>query len=743
MAPAVPLIAAVAGAGAASAISGGLLAGGLFGGLEAGLINAGVGFTFTGAASLIGSIGGFVVSTAIDAVGSRLFAPGKPGAPAAVLKPGIMVRETLESHKIIYGTQKISGPIVFIATTDSARSGTNGFVHIVIALAGHEVDSIGTIYFNENPITLNSSGFGNSAPYWSTGTPNAQAISTSVRNEEVLTVTTSASHGFSAGDLVVLSGQSDASMDGSYIIATVPTGSTLTVANGGPNSSATGGTATDNTNASDTNGYVRVKKHTGSATQTVDSDLLAEIPGWDSSHTLSGIAYVYVRLEYNSTAFGQGIPNISAVVNGKKVYDPRNSSTAVSSNVALCIRDYLTSDYGFNCNISEINDTYVSAAANHCDESVTLTTGGSQNRYTANGILDTAQAPIDNLNLLVAAMAGAVTYVQGEFRPYAGVYDSTVGDLDTTMLAGTVKVHTRTTRQQLFNAVQGTYVDPSLNYQATDFPQVVNPTYTANDGGTQIFKDIQLPFTNHPEAAQRIAKVILEQGRQGIMLELTLNHLALPLAVFDTVTYTDSTLGWNQKIFRIRKLTTAGIGPIQLLMQEEASANYDWNSGDATVNDPAPDTNLPNPQVVGGLTGVSITSRAVNTTATGTQVYNLVLMWAQPADSFVINGGQVEIQYKLHSDTNWRPSFFVNASLTQADILSSSVNVAYDVRARAVNTIGAVSNWTEIDDILVGSSGGIGTSLDWGSVANVVGTSNDWGSVANAVGTSNDWGSVA
>ena len=560
-----------------------------------------------------------------------------------------------------------------------------------------------------------------------------------VRTTEVLTITTSSAHGFTVGDVVVLKGQSDSSMDGTYVVVTVPGGTTFTISNGGPNSSATGGSATNTTNSSDTNGYVRVNKHTGSVVQIADPDLMAEIPGWDASHTLSGIAYIYVRLEYNASKFGQGIPNISAVVNGKRVYDPRDGNTAFSTNTALCIRDYLISDYGFDCAVSEINDTYVMAAANHCDEAVTLTTGGTQSRYTANGVIDTAQAPIDNLNILVAAMAGTVTYVQGQFRPYAGVYDGTVGDLDTTMLADTVKVHTRTTRQQLFNALQGTYLDPSQNWQATDFPQVVNDTYTADDGGTRIFKDIQLPLTNHPEAAQRIAKVILEQGRQGIMLELTLNHLALPLAVFDTVTYTDPILGWDHKVFRIRKLTTAGIGPVQLLLQEEASANYDWNSGNATVIDPAPDTTLPDPFTVDAPSGVAYSSRSIAATG-GVNVYNLVLAWTQNTDAFVYNGGEMEIQYKLHTDANWRPSFFVGGDQIQADILSSAINVAYDLRVRCVNSLGTPSNWIELDNAIIGASGGVGSTNDWGNWTVGPGPTMDWGNFTVAPTIFNDWG---
>jgi hypothetical protein len=728
MPPAVPLIAAVAGAAVTAEVG-------------ASLTVFAIGSFYTGLggavfSELAGSLAGFVVSTAIDAVGSRLFAPKK----TTIVQPGIMVRETIETHKIVYGTQLVSGPIVYIGTTDSSRSGTNGFVHIVIALAGHQVDSIETIYFNENPITINSSGYATSAPYWNAGTTNPQAISTSVRTTEIVTVTTAAAHGFSTGDLVVMSGESDASMDGSYIITSTPTSTTFTYPNGGPNSSGTGGTATDTTNPSNTNGYVRVKTHTGSPAQVVDPDMEAEIPGWDSTHTLSGIAYVYVRLEYSPNIFGQGIPNISAIVNGKQVYDPRTAMTVWSDNAALCVRDYLTSDYGFNCDDDEINDDYFSAAANHCDESVTLTTGGSQNRYTVNGMMDTADAPIDNLNSLVAAMAGTVTYVQGQFRGYAGVYDDTVGDLDTTMLASTVKVHTRTTRQQLFNAVQGTYIDPSLNWQPTDFPQIVNATYTADDGGTQIFKDIQLPFTNHPEAAQRIAKVILEQGRQGIMVELTLNHLALPLAVFDTVTYTDPTLGWDHKVFRIRKLTTPGIGPIQITMQEEASESYDWDSGDATVIDPAPDTNLPDPTTILAPTGVAQSSR-MTTTSGGDSVWNLVLTWTLHPDAFVqANPQGIEIEYKLHADTAWRPSFFVRGSQTQADILTSSVNVAYDLRIRAVNTLGFCSNWVELDNVSIGTSGGVGATNDWGNWTTSPGPTLDWGNWTTSATAFNDWG---
>ena len=55
---------------------------------------------------------------------------------------------------------------------------------------------------------------------------------------------------------------------------------------------------------------------------------------------------------------------------GKKVFDPRTGLTSFSSNPALCIRDYLLSDYGLGAALDEIDEASFIAAANLCDEPV-------------------------------------------------------------------------------------------------------------------------------------------------------------------------------------------------------------------------------------------------------------------------------------------------------------------------------------------------------------------------------------
>ena len=93
---------------------------------------------------------------------------------------------------------------------------------------------------------------------------------------------------------------------------------------------------------------------------------------WDTTHTMSGIAHIYVRIKYDTETLKGSVPNIACLVKGKKLFDPRNSTTVWSSNPALAIRDYLTNTvYGCRVDASEIDDEAIKAAANVCDETVT------------------------------------------------------------------------------------------------------------------------------------------------------------------------------------------------------------------------------------------------------------------------------------------------------------------------------------------------------------------------------------
>jgi hypothetical protein len=602
----IPVIAAVAGSAAAGAG-----------------IAAGIGLTAF-AATAFDAAFGFVVSTAINQLGSRLVSQ-KPKSSALnqdAAGRAVTLRSSIASHKVIYGTAKVSGPLVYVATTQSGTgqatpAKVNKMLHLVTALAGHEVEEIGDVYFNDRVVTLQSAsgGFVTSAPYKASGGPS----------------------------------------------------------------------------------YAFVKKMLGADDQEADPTMLANCPGWTADHRLRGIAYLYVRLEYNPDIFPTGIPNVSAVVKGKKVYDPRDDTTAWSANTALCVRDYLASDYGFGCSDDEINDTYFIAAANLCDEDVTTATG-TEDRYTCNGVIDTASAPLDNLAALVTSCAGAVTYVQGQFRLHGASYDSPAGDIDETILAGPVKVRTRAPRKELFNAVKGTYVDPTKSWQPTDFPPVTNSTYETEDGGEQVFRDIELPFTTSSATAQRLAKIALEKARQGIVVEMAVMHHAMKFAVFDVVNVTNTQMGWSDKAFRILKWSTTGMGPVNLVLQEESSASYDWDSGEETTTDTAPDTDLPDPFTVEPPGALTVTeSLYVTRDGLGVKA-KASLSWLESADAFL---KEYQAEYKPTSATDY--TVLPRTSDTATEILDITPG-DYDFRVKAISQLGVSSAYTSAMKTIIGLS---------------------------------------
>lgn len=516
----------------------------------------------------------------------------------------------IETRKIIYGRRRVGGQVTFRTTTSAGQdnlgndvTGNNQFLHIVISLAGHEVDEIETIYFDDIALTLDGNGFATNTEY-----------------------------------------VDDATIS-----------------------------------------YVRIKKHNGSDSQTADTDLVSEVDQWTVAHQLRGVAYIYVRLQYNQNMFNS-IPNITAIVKGAKVFDPRSGLTEWSQNPALCINDYLTATYGLRVPSTEIDQTTLTASANTCEESVTLIDGSTQDRYTCDIVLDTGASLGQNIEQLTSCLAAPVTYSQGTFFINVGAYETPTVTIDESWFISELNVTTRQSRRDLFNAVRGVYIDENKNYVPTDFTSVTNPTYEIQDGGERLYLDIQLGGTVNQERAQRMAKILLEKGRQGISFEATLNMKALQFKVWDTVMVDNDTLGWSAKTFRIVEweLRPNGEG-IHCVFQEETAASYSWSAGEATVVDPSPDTNLPNPFSVTAPGAPNVTEALYQTIDSSGLKIKLIVSWAASPDAFLL--GYI-LEYKLSTDS----AYIVLPLVTETQTTIFDVEPElYDLRVKAVNRIGAQS----------------------------------------------------
>jgi predicted phage tail protein len=84
---------------------------------------------------------------------------------------------------------------------------------------------------------------------------------------------------------------------------------------------------------------------------------------------LRGFTYTVIRLDLRQAEFQGGLPDISVLMKGRKLYDPRTGVTAWSQNPALVIYDYLTSEM---CGVdpADLPTGHFITAANVCDEQI-------------------------------------------------------------------------------------------------------------------------------------------------------------------------------------------------------------------------------------------------------------------------------------------------------------------------------------------------------------------------------------
>jgi hypothetical protein len=353
--------------------------------------------------------------------------------------------------------------------------------------------------------------------------------------------------------------------------------------------------------------FVHWEKKLGAPGEPAFPGLIAQSSQWTANHRQDGRASCYVRLKWSADLFPNGIPTITFDIKGKPVFDPRTGLTAYSESPTLCVRDYLTDPViGLAESAASVDDPLAIAAANVCDQSVALRSGGSEAQFACNGSFSLDQVPKDIMTGLLSAMAGTAVYAEGKWKIYAAAFRGTSITLTDNDLRDSMKVQTLLSRRDLCNGVKGVYRDPNNQWQPGDFPSVQNAAYIAQDNGfapTQnkgpwafavgyvlgdcvfdngsawwcklphnstfanepsaaggsavwtvapeiIWMDLALQYEISPSRAQRIAKIHLERTRRQIDVQFPGRLNALQAEVADVVQITrQARFGWNQKTF--------------------------------------------------------------------------------------------------------------------------------------------------------------------------------------------------
>jgi hypothetical protein len=320
-------------------------------------------------------------------------------------------------------------------------------------------------------------------------------------------------------------------------------------------------------------GKVQVWSHAGHPDQGADAVLVAESGGrWTHNHRLRGRAYTHLRLRYDQEAFASGIPNLSRLVRGRKLWVPRDGATRWSANAALCILDYLMAPLGLAAGPDEIDVAGWIAQANICDEPV-ATLAGSEPRYTCNGVLDLAGRPLDNLESLLTSCAGRLSFTGGKWRLAVGAWQPPTVILGENELRAPVSYRPWRSRRDLVNIVRGAFTSPAHNWQPTDYPPVADAASIAADDGEAALT-LDLPFTTSHTMAQRIARIALRQNRRQKSLDWPANLAGLRLAAGYPVAVSLGRLGLTGTPFRVETWRLTEEMGVDLALAEDGSEVY-------------------------------------------------------------------------------------------------------------------------------------------------------------------------
>ena len=454
---------------------------------------------------------------------------------------------------------------------------------------------------------------------------------------------------------------------------------------------------------------IRVEPHFGTDGQSASS-LLSTLSSWGSNHKLSGLCYLALRFKWNQDAF-TGIPKVQAKIQGRKVVFYNSGlaaqTAAYKTNPAWCLLDYLTNErYGKGIAISEIDLQSFYDASVVCETQVTPYSGASDiNIFDTNAAIDTSQKIIDNVRELLKGCRGYLPYTNGKYKLIIETTGSAAITLTEDDIIGGYNLSIPT-KNERYNRVIVGFVNPARNFQVDEvqFPPIDDSGLTSADrhatmktadGGFLLEGRFAFKTLTSPYQAEEMAEVILRRSREALTLGINVSFDAYDLAIGDIVNITHSSLGFSAKAFRVMGLTFNEDFTIGLSLVEYQASHYTWATK-AQVSS-TPSTNLPNPFTIQPPASVTLSDTLIEYND-GTVIVALDVAIGASPDSFI---DFYQVEYKLSTDSNF--IIYAQGSGLNHRVLNVIDQQTYDVRVKAVNTLGVSSTYVSAQRKIVGA----------------------------------------
>jgi hypothetical protein len=467
--------------------------------------------------------------------------------------------------------------------------------------------------------------------------------------------------------------------------------------------------ADPNVEGSSAESLIRVEPHFGTDGQSASS-LLSTLSSWGSNHKLSGLCYLALRFKWNQNAFG-GIPRVQAKIQGKKVKTYNSSlveqSASYQVNPSWCLLDYLTNTrYGKGLAVSELDLQSFYDASQVCETQVTPYSGSSDiNIFDCNTVLDTSKPIIDNVREFLKGCRGYLPYNAGKYNLIVETTGSASITLTEDNIIGGYSLSTPT-KNDRYNRVIVGFVNPDRNYQVDEvqFPPIddsglpsadQHSTMKTADGGFLLEGRFTFSTLTSQYQAEEMAEVILRRSREALSLGINVDFNGYDLAIGDIVNITHSSIGFSAKPFRVLGITFNQDLTVGLSLVEYQSAHYTWATKVQATT--VPSTNLPNPFTIQPPASVTLSDQLVQYND-GTVIVALDVSIGASVDSFV---DYYQVEYKLSTDSDF--IIYAQGSGLNHRVLNVIDQSTYDVRVKAVNSLGVSSTYVSAQRTIVGA----------------------------------------
>jgi hypothetical protein len=337
------------------------------------------------------------------------------------------------------------------------------------------------------------------------------------------------------------------------------------------------------------------------------SNIPTETRWLSSGRQMNGLAFAIIKLNYNQEAETTGIQTTTF-----KARQYLNGAGAAKPGDVWY--DYITNPlYGGAMAADIVNAASAIALNAYSDGLIPYTENGNQltqPRYRINGIVDTGQSCLENINAIMVACDSWNQYnaALGQWSVVINKAESTALAFNDSNIIGEIRVSAYDITSSV-NQIEAEFPSKQ-NRDQSDFVYYETPAGLLYPNEPVNKSSIQLSMVNDSVQAQYLASRILEQAREDLIVNISTAYTGIQVDAGDVISITNSSYGWTAKLFRVMKVSEIGLPDGNL------GATFELNEYNAQVYDdrditkytPAPNTNLPDPANFGNLVAPTVVS---------------------------------------------------------------------------------------------------------------------------------------